>query len=240
MDAIFQMTFSNGYSWMKMCEFWLKFHWSLFLRVQLTIFQHWFRWWLGADQATSHYLNQWWLVYRRIYASLGPNELKDTKRQILCWLYIQREGKKQGFSGASPSISWDVHNEYTHQICSQSDWWFARITEELVTRSLLCLLITPCGWSLTWWRHQMETFSTLPALSGGNSPVPGEFPAQRPVTRSFDVFFDLRLNKHLSKQSWGWWFETCNIDMCFVNLLCDSSSCSNVLTHLFQDKMAAI
>ena len=36
----------------------------------------------------------------------------------------------------------------------------------------------------------------------------GEFPAQRPVTRSFDVFFDLPPNKHLSKQSWGWWFET--------------------------------
>ena len=37
---------------------------------------------------------------------------------------------------------------------------------------------------------------------------PGEFPPQRPVTRSFDVFFDLRLNKRLSKQPWGWWFET--------------------------------
>ena len=37
--------------------------------------------------------------------------------------------------------------------------------------------------------------------------VPGEFPAQRPVTRNFDVFFDLRLNKRLRKQSWGWWFE---------------------------------
>ena len=36
----------------------------------------------------------------------------------------------------------------------------------------------------------------------------GEFPAQRPVTRRLDVFFDLRLNKRLSKQSWGWWFET--------------------------------
>ena len=41
----------------------------------------------------------------------------------------------------------------------------------------------------------------------GNSPVTGEFPAQRPVTRSFEVFFELRLNKRLSKQSWGWWFE---------------------------------
>ena len=61
---------------------------------------------------------------------------------------------------------------------------------------------------LAWWRHQMETFSALLAICAGNSPVPGEFPAQRPVTRSFDVFFDLRLNKRLSKQSWGWWFET--------------------------------
>ena len=51
-----------------------------------------------------------------------------------------------------------------------------------------------------WWRHQMETFAALLALCAGNSPVAGEFPAQRPVTRSFDVFFDLRLYKRLSKQ----------------------------------------
>ena len=54
----------------------------------------------------------------------------------------------------------------------------------------------------------METFSALLAICARNSPVPGEFPAQRPVTRSFDVYFDLRPNKWLSKQSWGWWFET--------------------------------
>ena len=60
----------------------------------------------------------------------------------------------------------------------------------------------------SWWRHQMETFSALLAFCAGNSLVPGEFPAQRPATRSFDVFFDLRLNKRLRKQSWGWWFET--------------------------------
>ena len=52
-----------------------------------------------------------------------------------------------------------------------------------------------------------------------------EFPSQRPVTRCFDVFFDLRLNKRLSKQSWGWWFETpscalwrhCNVIAFFVH-----------------------
>ena len=56
---------------------------------------------------------------------------------------------------------------------------------------------------VSWWRHQMETFSALLAHYAGNSPVAGEFPS-----RTFDVFFDLRLNKRSGKQSWGWWFET--------------------------------
>ena len=51
-----------------------------------------------------------------------------------------------------------------------------------------------------WWRHQMVPFSALLDLCEGNSPV-----TQRPATRSFDVL--LCLNKRLSKQSWGWWFE---------------------------------
>ena len=67
MAAIFQTTFSNTFSSMKMYKFRLRFHWSLFPRVQLTIFQHLFRKWLGAVQATNHYLNQWWLIYWRIY-----------------------------------------------------------------------------------------------------------------------------------------------------------------------------
>ena len=45
----------------------------------------------------------------------------------------------------------------------------------------------------------METFSALLALWAGNLSVTGEFPAQRPVTAGFDAFFDLRLNKQLSK-----------------------------------------
>ena len=55
---------------------------------------------------------------------------------------------------------------------------------------------TPC------WRHQI-TFSALLALCAGNSPVTSEFPSQRPVTRSIDVFYGLRLNKRLSKQSYA-------------------------------------
>ena len=44
----------------------------------------------------------------------------------------------------------------------------------------------------------METFSALLARRAGNSPVTGEFSSQRPMTQSFDIFFDLRLNKLLS------------------------------------------
>ena len=60
----------------------------------------------------------------------------------------------------------------------------------------------------SWWRHQMETCSALLTLCAGNSPVTGEFPSQRSVTRSFYVFFDLRLNKRLGKQSWRRCIET--------------------------------
>ena len=75
----------------------------------------------------------------------------------------------------------------------------------MITTNLVGTMI----WShVSWWRHQMETTSVLLASCAGNSPVPGEFPTKRPVTRSFDVYFDLRPNKRLSKQSWGWWFET--------------------------------
>ena len=75
MAPVSQTTLSNAFLWMKISESWIKFHWSSFLMVLLKIFQYWFWWWLGADQATSHYLNQWWLDHWRIFASLGLNEL---------------------------------------------------------------------------------------------------------------------------------------------------------------------
>ena len=76
MAPIFQMTFSIAFSWMKIYEFWLRFHWSFFFRLKLTIIQHWFRKWLGTSQVTSHCLSQWWLFYLHIYVSLGLNDLK--------------------------------------------------------------------------------------------------------------------------------------------------------------------
>ena len=60
----------------------------------------------------------------------------------------------------------------------------------------------------TWWRHQMDTFPRFWPFCAGNSPVTGEFHTQTPVTRSFDVFYDLHLDKRLNKLTWCWWFGT--------------------------------
>ena len=66
----------------------------------------------------------------------------------------------------------------------------------------------------------METFSALLAIWAGNSPASGEFPAQRPVTLSFDIFFDLCLNKRLRKQLGGWWFETLSRPLYVIVMIC--------------------
>ena len=84
----------------------------------------------------------------------------------------------------------------------------------------------------------METFPALLALCAGNSPVTAEFPTQRPMTQNFDVFFDLHLNKRLSKQSWGWWFETpsrplwrhCNV-LLFDRYVCSYTFAPHILNN---------
>ena len=75
----------------------------------------------------------------------------------------------------------------------------------------------------------METFSALLATCAGTSPIPGEFPAQSPVTLSFDVFFDLRLNKRLRKQSRGWWYETLSRPLWRH---CNEETAVNVIVHM--------
>ena len=64
----------------------------------------------------------------------------------------------------------------------------------------------------------------------------GEFRAQRPVTRRFDVFFDLRLNKRLRKQSWGWWFEKLS---CPLWRYCNGWPSSQRTMRAFQSKMTS-
>ena len=113
-----------------------------------------------------------------VMPSMGDQLSYQTNNHLLLYLPIQRGHWQSG-----------EYSVYTnHRRATRSHQPFHKLT--------------------TWWRHQMETFSVLLAICAGNSPVTGEFPTQRPVTRSFGGFFDMRLNKRLSKQSWGWWFDT--------------------------------
>ena len=91
--------------------------------------------------------------------------------------------------------------------------WFnlhGNITSATILKmpSAIHTLNNPIAARFPWWNHQMQTFSVLLTICAGNSPVNGEFHAQRPLTRSFGVFFNLRLNKRLSKQWWVWFYET--------------------------------
>ena len=80
----------------------------------------------------------------------------------------------------------------------------------MVQWNIFSFILNFTGWNNddSWWCHQIETFSALLALCEGNPPGGSPVPSQRPVTRKFDVFFDQRLNKCLSKQLRRRWFET--------------------------------
>ena len=96
-----------------------------------------------------------------------------------------------------------VHNKVRQRISRENktslNWCCLLIKHRQVRRHL------QAQW---WWRHQMETFSALLAICTVNSPISGEFTTQRTVTRSFGVFFDLRMNERLSKHLRDWWLET--------------------------------
>ena len=88
--AISLTTFSNAF----------EFHLRSYIRVQLTIRQRWFRWWLCAEQATSHYLNQCWPFHRlhiwrdelRLglgYLWVGTSVYIYRYRNITAWDYVQ-------------------------------------------------------------------------------------------------------------------------------------------------------
>ena len=84
----------------------------------------------------------------------------------------------------------------------------ATVLVNILQGNLFGTQMSTCTGTGPWWRHQIDTFSMLLALCEGNPSVTEGFPSQRSVTRSFDVFFDVRLNKRLKKKSRYRRFET--------------------------------
>ena len=148
---------------------------------------------LAAESAKSHFY-LFILLFKfepdEIYALLAVSYY--VRGLFYLYLYLVFDG----FRVTCPLLG---HQHIFVQIFSNLDTFYitqssATVNSILLNVNLSCLLLT-------------FPFSALLAICAENSPVSSEFPTQRPVTRSFDVFFDLRLNKRLSKQSRGWWFE---------------------------------
>ena len=122
-------------------------------------------------------------------------------------------------------ISLDKFRNHTDKKCldvlHRGPWMVRRLINNTDRQNMFfkVLLTSNCCWCKQHISFCSVVCASMMTSSNGNVfrvtghlcgefTGPGEFPAQRPVTRSFDVFFDLRLDGRLSKQSWGWWFET--------------------------------
>ena len=164
---------------------------------------------LEASVQKRHHEGSWWRF---------RTDASRSQRQYRTWLFFFTKAFHHGLVHTSTIINLHKLSGQTETVMlvpscnllSPRAIGSVKFVTPVMCKSIhLQAILTSSLYShISWWRHQMETFSMLLAICAGNSPVTGELPAQRPVTRSFDVFLDLRLNERLSKQSLGWWFET--------------------------------
>ena len=125
----------------------------------------------------------------------------------LIWFPIA-DAISQTFSPESDKMFWQIssailENNLLTLWHSGSDF---HLPMSLWCITAFLIILTP-QMAYAWWHHQMETFYAFLRLCEGNPLVTGGFPSQMPVTQSIDVFFDLHLDKLLSKQSRHQWFE---------------------------------
>ena len=126
-----------------------------------------------------------------LYRDLKTGYIKHTGNELGCWVQPLK----------CDQSSFNSYQIVSH--CVQAELSFTEycLLSTMYSICLVCYLHQIYGLTesfhrfalwinqpTTWRRHPMETFSALLAICAGNSPVTGEFPTQRPVTRSFDVF----------------------------------------------------
>ena len=134
----------------------------------------------------SHYLNQCWHENTGIHHS---HRAISQKMCTICWqkmsiffyYFMHLPGDTELTHLGLTLFSWAPPWGGKRNKSCFSWWLYVTLSQDELIKQMGEFVLT------AWWRHQMETFSALLAICAGNSPVPGEFPAQRPVTRSFDV-----------------------------------------------------
>ena len=175
------------------CETWI-YAMSALYNSHFQCLQNMIYWWVGC-------------LFENIQCANLINILRVCHlASFICW-YIPRENDRPVKVKPLFMLSLTII-VYSHTSCQRKCVTFRSPRRTSIGHFALAANFRTIKLEPTWWRHLMETFSALLAICARDSPVTGEFPSQRPVTRSFDVFFDLRLNKQLTTQSRRWWFET--------------------------------
>ena len=158
----------------------------------------------GCLIAPSHYLHQCWLNIKNDLWHSPENNFTRSAYNICSDIALLK--LVSNFPGVNElimftSLCYAVHpKNYACDLC-----FFVVKYYSILPISFRVIPLLPE--KISWWHHQMETFSALLAFCRGNSPVTGEFPPQKPLIQSFDVLFYLRLNKRLSQHSRHQWFE---------------------------------
>ena len=147
---------------------------------------------------SSHYLNQCWNIFNLTIRNKSHWH-QNKKKNLLMKMNLKRWSAKWRPYSLGHDVLISCETSISTNLVSLL--WLSSSYYKWI--KLICE-ICKCHYDVIKWKH----FPCYWPFVRGNSPVTGEFPSQRPVTRIFDVFFDPLLNKRLSKQSWGWWFET--------------------------------
>ena len=136
-------------------------------------------------------------------AFVCPNMITYPQHTVLC-RYRRDHHSFYSWHSKCNEISWDSdgHFGWYHQSInvSQNPQKPVNLKKKTYVKFSLNTApldgLEPNSWyRISWWRHQMETFSALLALGAGNSPVTGEFPSQGPVRRSFAISLICALNR---------------------------------------------
>ena len=130
------------------------------------------------------------------------------------WRYTNSFAHSSDFHAFADTQQVSLSSTFSHSPLNaccfvSSDWWSTDFPWN--RQAALWRIVTFRLFVIPWYIMMTSSNGNIFRVTGhlcGEFTGPGEFPTQRPVTRSFDAFFDLRLNKRLSKLPWGWWFET--------------------------------
>ena len=160
--------------------------------------------------ATSHFLNLSWPSCLTPYGIPMHNVLPKYKPITWIWMYNQLANYsllKNSTAQGKVFYPLNGHLGNIRRLADQVNFqWVLELTSRRFRKSIFRNPSIPLLPQHIMTSSNGNIFRVTGHLCG-EFTGPGEFPAQRPVTRSFNVFFDLRPNKRLSKQSWGWWFE---------------------------------